>query len=197
MIAYIEGRIDYVEPTYAVLDINGLGYEIRISLNTYSNIKGLEKCRLHTWLHVKEDAHTLYGFSHPAEKSLFLHLISVSGVGPGTGLMVTSSLTADEIKNAIISEDVHTIQSVKGIGAKTAQRIILELKDKLKKEGMISAADSEKGGNLRTLRNEALIALTTLGINKAQAEKSLDLILKSAANHITLEELIKLALKRA
>jgi holliday junction DNA helicase RuvA len=197
MIAYIEGRIDSVEPTFVVVDINGLGYEIRISLNTYTDIKGLEKCRLHTWLHVKEDAHTLYGFSKPAEKFLFLQLISVSGVGPGTGLMVTSSLTADEIKTAIVSEDVITIQSVKGIGAKTAQRIILELKDKLKKEGLISNIDSEKGGNLRTLRNEALTALTTLGINKAQAEKSLDLILKNATNHITLEELIKLALKRA
>ncbi len=197
MISYVEGKVDHIEPTFAVLDVQGLGYEIKISLNTYADIKDLTKCRLHTWLNVKEDSHTLFGFSKPDEKAIFLLLVSVSGVGPSIGLMMTSSMTVEEIRQAIASEDVTTIQSVKGIGGKTAQRIILELKDKIRKEGVVPFVDNSVAGNLKNLKNEALTALTTLGINKIQAEKSLELILKSASNNITLEELIKQALKRA
>lgn len=197
MINYLEGKLVIKDPTYVVVDINGLGYEAKISLITYAAIKALDKTRLYTHLHIKEDAHTLYGFSELSEKRRFLDLISISGVGPSTGLMILSSLSPEELQHAIINEDVKTIQSVKGIGLKGAQRIVLELKDKMKKEGLL-----EKGLEIvpqpgNTLRNEALSALTTLGIAKPAAEKSIDIILKQHGQQIKLEELIKLALKRA
>ncbi|MDB5263225.1 MAG: Holliday junction branch migration protein RuvA [Adhaeribacter sp.] len=194
MIAYIDGKLTHKDPTFVIIDVNGVGYQIRISLNTYDKLVEGERCKLHTFLHIKEDAHTLYGFSEPAEKTVFLHLISISGVGPGTGLMIISSLTVAEIQQAIVREDVRTIQNVKGIGAKTAHRIILELKDKYKKE---SFTDS---GNINTVthntnRNEALSALITLGFARNVAEKTLDTIIKRDGNHLTVEALIKLALK--
>ncbi|MDN5203580.1 Holliday junction branch migration protein RuvA [Fulvivirgaceae bacterium BMA10] len=196
MIAYIEGPITFKDPTYVVVDVGGIGYEVKISLSTYSNLKDSSSTRLHTHLHIKEDAHTLYGFSDIKEKKLFLHLISISGVGPSTGLMILSSLSAQEIKQAIVYEDVNTIQKVKGVGAKTAQRIILELKDKMKKElGDENVNLAPKSHN--TVREEALTALITLGINKAAAEKSVERILKNSSEQISLEELIKLALKSA
>lgn len=195
MIAYIKGKLAYKDPTYVIIDVNGVGYHINIPLSTFSQIKDDENCFLHTYLHVKEDAQTLYGFASEADKKVFLHLISISGVGPSTGLMVQSSLSAEELQNAIVSEDVKTIQSVKGIGGKTAQRIILELKDKLRKEGIESTGSSPSANN--TIRFEALSALVTLGINKNSAEKTVDKILKNSGNQITLEELIKMALKAA
>src|SRR5688572_25231951 len=134
MIAYIDGKLTFKDPTFVIIDVGGIGYQIRISLSTYAQLQEGERCKLFTYLHIKEDAHTLYGFSDPAEKNVFLHLISISGVGPGTGLMIISSLSVAEIQQAIVREDVRTIQQVKGIGAKTAQRIILELKDKFRKE---------------------------------------------------------------
>ena len=152
---------------------------------------------LHTYLHVKEDSHTLFGFSSEAEKKMFLNLISISGVGPSTGLMIQSSLTSGELKQAIVGEDVKTIQGVKGVGSKTAQRIILELKDKIKKEGLYQESEDFQPHTHNTIRSEALSALITLGINKPTAEKSIDRILKNSGNTITLEELIKLTLKNA
>lgn len=197
MIAYIKGKLAHKDPTYVVIDVQGIGYHIHISLTTYSAIKDQENCMLHTYLNVKEDSHTLFGFSDEAEKKAFLQLISISGVGPSTGLMIQSSLTASELHHAIINEDVNTIQSVKGIGAKTAQRIILELKDKLKKEGVGALDQTSSGSSYNTVRSEALSALTTLGINRNIAEKTIDKILKNSGNEVTLEELIKLALKAA
>ena len=155
----------------------------------------METGKLHTYLHVKEDSQTLYGFYTTAERRVFLHLLSINGVGPSTGLMIQSSLTTKELFSAIVHEDARTIQSVKGIGGKTAQRIILELKDKLRKEGFVEGSDEISPPMDNTLRAEALSALITLGINKIPAEKSLDTILKKSGNQITLEELIKLALK--
>ncbi len=194
MIGYLTGNLTLKEPTQVIVDVHGIGYEVHISLNTYSKIKDAEKCKLFTYLHVKEDAHTLYGFYDPAEKNIFLKLISISGVGPGTGMMICSSLNVDEIQNAIVGEDVVTIKKVKGIGAKTAQRIILELKDKIIKEGVEAPV---AGMRIRhPLKEEALSALITLGINKNVAEKTISIILKN--NHdISLEELIKQALRRA
>lgn len=196
MIAYIEGKLVHKEPAFVVIDVNGVGYQIKISLNTYIAVKELEKGKLHTYLHIKEDAHTLYGFSNLQEKEIFLSLISISGVGPGTALMITSSLSAGELKKAIVNGDVVTIQKIKGIGAKTAQRIIIELKDKLIKEGVTAGDDFIVSPQYNTLRSEALTALTTLGIAKNTAEKSIDGILKNSSGSITLEELIKQALKR-
>lgn len=194
MIGYLKGNLTVKDPTFVIMDVNGVGYEVKISLYTYSKIKDLDQCLLHTHLHVKEDAHTLFGFSGKEEKVTFLQLISISGVGPNTALMINSSLTVDELKNAILNEEVSVIQKVKGIGSKTAHRIILELKDKIKKEGL-EAGTVTSGSN--SLRNEALSALVTLGINRNIAEKSINSILKKYGSDVTLEELIKLVLKQA
>ena len=195
MYAYIEGKLAQKEAAHVIVDVQGVGYEIRISLNTFAAIKNADRSKLYTYLHVKEDAHTLYGFVTMEEKELFLYLISISGVGPGTALMVLSSLPADELKAAITSENVKAIQSVKGIGAKTAQRIILELKDKILKSEYVSKSDIFPGQGYNTIQQEALSALTTLGINKAVAEKTVSTILKKSGSDISLEEVIKQALK--
>ena len=197
MIAYLKGKLVLKEPTHILLDVGGIGYHINISLSTFSDIKDKEDTLIHTYLHIKEDSHTLYGFSHESEKHMFMNLISISGIGPSTGLMIQSSLTSGELKEAIASEDVKTIQGVKGVGAKTAQRVILELKDKMRKEGFETTGKEIVSPSRNTVKNEALSALVTLGINKNAAEKSIDSILKNSGNTITLEELIKLALKNA
>lgn len=196
MIAFLEGNLALVEPTHAYINVGGVGYEVKISLNTFSAIKDKPSVKIFTYLYVKEDAQILFGFSEMSEKKRFLELISISGVGPSTALMILSSLSSAELQQAILSNDVMTIQKVKGIGAKTAQRIILELKDKLSKqdpEGNYGQIVSS-GQNIRS---EALAALVTLGINKTAAEKSLQTILKNADKPLSLEELIKLALKSA
>lgn len=197
MIGYLEGKIAEKEPTLVIMDIGGIGYEVHISLNTFSDLRDQNDTKLFTYLHVKEDSHTLYGFSTPGEKDIFLKLISISGIGPSTGIVITSFLSVDEIKSAIVNEDVRTIQSVKGVGAKTAQRVILELRDKIHKEGIESRITSPAMRQNETIREEALSALVTLGIQKSAAEKSIDLILGKANQQISLEELIKTALKRA
>lgn len=194
MIAYIDGKLTYKDPTFVIIEVGGVGYQIKISLNTYAGLSEGERCKLFTFLHIKEDAHTLYGFSEMAEKNIFLHLISISGVGPNTGLMILSSLSVGEIQQAIVREDVPTIQRIKGIGAKTAQRLILELKDKLKKDVLIDHANLSAVSH-NTNQNEALSALITLGFTRTVAEKTLDAIIKREGSHLTVEELIKLALK--
>ena len=194
MIAYIDGKLTFKDPTYVIVDVQGVGYQIKISLNTFSRLQEGERCKLHTFLHIKEDAHTLYGFAELAEKQVFLHLISISGVGPGTALMIVSSLTVPEIHQAIVREDVRTIQQVKGIGGKTAQRIILELKDKFKKDALVDVSHSGPAAH-NTNRNEALSALITLGFARTVAEKTLDGIIKREGNTLSVEDLIKLALK--
>ncbi|MEO9872590.1 Holliday junction branch migration protein RuvA [Ekhidna sp.] len=197
MITYLKGRLAFKDPTHLVVDVGGVGYEIKISLITYSQVKDKEDILIQTYLHVKEDSHTLFGFYEASEKKRFLDLLSINGVGPSTGLMILSSLDAKELQAAIIQEDVKTIQSVKGIGGKTAQRIILELKDKMKKEGLLDKSVEIQPRFDNTLRSEALSALTTLGINKSVAEKTVDKILKEYGTEIKLEELIKYALKRS
>jgi Holliday junction DNA helicase RuvA len=195
MIAYLKGKLAYKDPARVIIDVQGIGYEVKISLHTYSSLQDGETCQLFTYLHIKEDAHTLFGFKELAEKKMFLDLISINGVGPGTGLMILSSLNPEEIQQAILNEEVRTIQSVKGVGAKTAQRIILELKDKIGKSDGISVNMSINAPSHNTLRNEALSALVTLGINRSMAEKNLNTILKNSPQDLTLEELIKRALK--
>jgi holliday junction DNA helicase RuvA len=196
MIAYLSGRLVFKDPTYVIIDVGGIGYQVKISLQTYSKIKDEEQIRLLTFLHIKEDAHTLYGFKEESEKRLFLLLISINGVGANTGLMILSSLNTEEIEQAILSGDVNTIQAVKGIGLKTAQRIILELKDKI---GKSAAYDSgAQLGFLKTsniIREEALQALITLGFPKAAAEKNIAQVLKKTTGEISLEDLIKASLK--
>ncbi|RDC64659.1 Holliday junction branch migration protein RuvA [Adhaeribacter pallidiroseus] len=194
MIAYIDGKLTYKDPTFVIIEVGGVGYQIKISLNTYAGLTEGERCKLFTFLHIKEDAHTLYGFSELSEKNIFLHLISISGVGPNTGLMILSSLSVAEIQQAIVREDVPTIQRIKGIGVKTAQRLILELKDKLKKEVLLDQTNVSVTAH-NTNQNEALSALITLGFARTVAEKTLDAIIKREGNHLTVEALIKLALK--
>ena len=197
MITYLKGKLALKDPTHLIVDVNGVGYEVKISLITYGQVKDKEDILIQTYLHIKEDAHTLFGFYEHSEKKRFLDLLSINGVGPSTALMILSSLDAKELQAAIVQEDVKTIQSVKGIGGKTAQRIILELKDKMKKEGLLDKSVEIQPRFDNTLRSEALSALTTLGINKSVAEKTVDKILKEYGVEIKLEELIKLALKQS
>jgi holliday junction DNA helicase RuvA len=193
MIAFLKGKLVHKEPAFVIIDVNGVGYQVSISLHTFSEIKDREEIRLSTYLQVREDAHILYGFSNEAEKVMFQNLISVNGVGPGTAMVVLSSLPPAELRAAIVGEDAVTLQAVKGIGGKTAHRIILELKDKLRKEpyGEIGGIP---GPMHNTMRQEALTALLTLGISKASAEKSIESVLRKSGS-MTLEELIKQALK--
>src|ERR1700761_3152103 len=192
MYAYIDGKLAYKSPSYVVIDAGGVGYHINISLNTYSKLKDAERCKLFTWLHVKEDAHTLYVFIDEGERRLFLHLISISGIGPNTGRMMLSSITPEEIQNAIISGNITLIQRIKGIGPKSAQRIVLELQDKLRKEGpeTLSTAPISK-----SVKDEALSALVMLGFARNAAEKVLEQEIARNASVLTVEQLIKLALK--
>jgi Holliday junction DNA helicase RuvA len=196
MIAYLKGKLVYKEPTFVQIEVSGVGYQVSISLNTFSEIKDREDLKLSTYLHVREDAHVLYGFATESEKQMFLHLISVNGVGPNTALVVLSYLPPAELRAAIVREDAAALQAVKGIGGKTAQRLILELKDKLKKDAG-EDLPGKPGIAHNTIRNEALSALMTLGIAKPAAEKSIDTILKRMGTTISLEELVKQALKNA
>lgn len=195
MIAFLKGKLVHKEPTHVIIEVNGVGYQVNISLNTFSEIKDKEQITLSTHLQVREDAHILYGFSNEAEKWMFQNLISVNGVGPGTAMVVLSHLPPQELRGAIIREDTHTLQAVKGIGGKTAQRIILELKDKLKKDA--AEEFNIPGFTHNTQRREALSALVTLGIGRSAAEKSVDAALKRLGSTASLEELVKEALKNA
>ena len=192
MYAYIDGKLTFKCPTYVIIDAGGVGYHINISLHTFSLLGDDERCKLFTWLHVKEDAHTLYGFADEGERRLFLHLISISGIGPNTGRMMLSSITPDEIQTAIVNGNVPLIQRIKGIGPKSAQRIILELQDKLRKEGpgALTAIPANK-----TAKDEALSALVMLGFARNAAEKVVDQEINKNGAALTVEQLIKLALK--
>jgi len=192
MYAYIDGKLVFKNAAFVVIDAGGVGYHINISLNTYSKLGDNERCKLFTWLHVKEDAHTLYGFIDEGERRLFLHLISISGIGPNTGRMMLSSVTPEEIQNAIISGNVSLIQRIKGIGPKSAQRIILELQDKLKKEGSDTLSPAPLN---KTVKEEALSALVMLGFVRNAAEKVIEQELNRNSGDMTVEQLIKGALK--
>ena len=192
MITQIKGRLVEKNPAYIVLDCNGVGYLLRISLNTYSKISDSENCMLYTYLSIKEDSHTLFGFMEKTERELFTSLISVSGVGPNTAQMILSSLSPEQAHQAIMSSNVSALQSVKGIGGKTAQRIILDLKDKLaKKDIQINNSFSQHN----TTREEALTALTMLGFAKKSIEQAVDKELSSESN-VDVEELVKRVLKK-
>jgi Holliday junction DNA helicase RuvA len=192
MFAYIDGKLTFKCPTYVIVETGGVGYHINISLNTYSALGNVERCKIYTWLQVKEDSHTLFGFAEEGERRLFLHLISVSGIGAATCRMMLSSITPAEIQAAIINADVALIQQIKGIGAKSAQRIILELQDKLKKEGPDSLISMPLHN---TTREEALSALIMLGFGKQVAEKAIDNAVKKADQDLSVEQMIKIALK--
>lgn len=191
MIAHINGRLVEKTATYVVIECSGVGYQLSISLNTYSKLGEGESCKLHTEFIVREDAQLLYGFKELSEKRLFQLLISVSGVGPATAMLVLSSAEAEEIQQAILSENAAWFKGVKGIGPKSAQRIIIDLKDKISKEN-IGANISVSLNN--TIKDEALSALVNLGFQKNQAEKFIVKILKEN-NELKVEDVIKQALK--
>ncbi|KXX69727.1 Holliday junction branch migration protein RuvA [Flammeovirga sp. SJP92] len=197
MYYYIRGKLTKKLPTFAVLEVQGIGYEVRWPLNAFSLLNEGEECTLYTYLYVKEDVQQLYGFATENDRSLFLLLISVSGIGPSTGLAFLSSLSSSEICSAIMQEDSKTIQSVKGIGAKTAQRVVIELRDKISKlqysgeltqTTVAAAPDNAKV-------DEAMDALVALGFTRAGAQKSIKLIIKKNGSDLSVEKLIKLALK--
>ena len=192
MITQIIGRLVEKTPTQVVIDCNGVGYAVNISLYTFSQINDGENIKLYTHLQVREDSHTLFGFNTTIERSVFLLLISVSGIGSSTARTMLSSLDPLQIQRAIISEDLNTIKSIKGIGLKTAQRVLIELKDKmlnLQVEGEI-----QNFGN-NTIKDEALSALEVLGYTRKQSERILDSIIQSAPES-SVEELIKEALNK-
>jgi Holliday junction DNA helicase RuvA len=191
MITHLQGRLAQKTPTDVVIDCNGIGYLVHISLHTFSQLPTTENVKLYTHLLVKEDSHTLFGFAGIEEREIFKLLISVSGVGASTARTMLSSLSPDQLKDAIGNEDVATIQSVKGIGAKTAQRIILDLKDKILK---VYGLSTISGSTSNTNKNEALSALETLGFVRKQAEKVCDKIVQHDPG-ASVETIIKLALK--
>lgn len=193
MISYIKGAIAVKSPTYVVIEAGGLGYKVNISLNTYTQIQNLETVKLLTQFIVKEDSQTLYGFENAGERALFNHLISVSGVGPNTAMVMLSTMSPEELKSAIIGENIVALKKIKGIGDRTAKRIVLDLKDKIVKESGDEPLTLLPQNN--TIRDEALQALTTLGFNKIQAQKALKKILKESPETNSVEKLIKKALK--
>lgn len=176
-------------PTNVIVECGGIGYDVKISLNTFSSLGNDENIKIYTQFVVREDAQILYGFSEPEEREMFNYLTSVSGIGPSTAILMLSGLTPGEIAVAITSEDVATIKGVKGIGAKTAQRVIVDLKDKMLK---FEVSDENIGSSNNTLRFDALTALVSLGFDKKQAEKALTKVMKDQE---TVELLIKDALK--
>ena len=189
MIAQVNGKLIEKNPTELVIDCGGVGYDVKISLNTYTNIGTSEAIRVFTKLIVREDAQILYGFATKEEREMFNYLISVSGIGPNIAMVMLSSMVPEEIAYAIQTEDVVTIQGIKGIGAKTAQRVILDLKGKVMK---IAGGIENSGASNNTNRFDALTALVSLGFDKKAAEKAID---KVDSGELAVEILIKEALK--
>lgn len=193
MFAYLSGKLTYKSPTQVYIDCHGVGYQVNITLYTYSDVELLEAAKLFIYMHIREDMQVLYGFSTEQEKEMFMHLISVSGVGPNTARLILSSMTTNELANAINNEEVSLIQTVKGIGPKSAKRLILELKGKVKS---INTAESGTIVNesANAIVEESIAALTMLGFSKNQIEKTVLNLWKT--NTIkSVEELIKLSLK--
>lgn len=194
MYAYLKGEITFRSPAFIVVETGGVGYHVNIPLSTYTAIEGQERATIYTHLIVREDAHTLFGFATQTERNMFVQLIGVTGVGATTAQLILSSMTVDEVRAAIIGEQAHVLQRVKGIGAKSAKQIILDLKGKLSKESpdgpvlLPSLADNN-------LREEALSALMALGFNRIAVQKALNAVISGNSGINKVEDLIKLALK--
>ncbi len=191
MIAFLNGNFVHKSPAVVLVEVNGVGYEVQISLNTFSKIQNMEKGTLHTSLLIREDAHILYGFFDLAEKEMFQYLISVSGVGASTARVMLSYMKPDELARAIVQGESKTLEGIKGIGKKTAERLVLELRDKLAKQTLESNIPAMKNN---TLQQDALNALTALGINRHAAGQALEKTLAANPN-LSVEELIKQALR--
>jgi holliday junction DNA helicase RuvA len=192
MYAYLQGKFSYKSPAQVYIDVHGVGYEVNISLTTYSSIQNITEGKLFTYLQIKEDGHTLYGFFEKEEKEMFVLLIGVSGIGAATARLMLSNLIPAEIVKAIQQGNIKLIESVKGIGKKTAERLVLELKDKVSKHASITDIVLPQGNRLH---QDALNALIALGINKNQAEQSIQKVILAEPSVTHLEDLIKKALK--
>jgi Holliday junction DNA helicase RuvA len=192
MIAYLKGEFVHKNPAMVQVDVNGVGYEVQISLNTYSKIQHLEKGILYTCLLIREDAHTLYGFFDMAEKEMFQQLISVSGIGASTARVMLSYMKPDELARAIVQADTKTLESLKGIGKKTAERMVVELRDKLAKQSYESNISPMRDN---TLHQDALNALTALGINRQAADQAVLKVMQSNPSLNRIEDIIKQVLK--
>ncbi len=197
MLAYIQGNITSKTPTHVIIESGGLGYFVNISLNTYVKIQDKSSCKLHTYLHLGGSLQSpitisLYGFFEEAERQIFIELLGISGVGAATVRMILSSMTAEEIQRAIVTENVKLLESIKGIGPKTAKRIILELKDKFGKNHLLTTAPLQGSNNVK---EEALSALVMLGFSRLQAEQSVQKVMAASQRDLSTEELIKQTLK--
>lgn len=194
MYAYLKGDITFRSPAFITLEVNGIGFHVSIPLSTYTAIEGQERTTIYTHLIVKEDSHTLFGFATQTERGMFVQLIGVTGVGATTAQLILSSMTVDEIRSAIIGEQAHVLQRVKGIGAKTAKQIILDLKNRLTRDAtdgspvLLPAVDN-------AMQEEALSALISLGFNRIAVQKALNQVLKDSPSTGKVEDLIKQALK--
>jgi Holliday junction DNA helicase RuvA len=194
MYAYLKGEITYRSPAFITLEVNGIGFHVNIPLSTYTALQGQDRSTVYTHLIVKEDSHTLYGFATQVERGMFVQLIGVTGVGATTAQLILSSMTVDEVRAAIIGEQAHVLQKVKGIGAKTAKQIILDLKSKLTKDApdapslLPSMVDN-------VVREEALSALISLGFNRIAVQKAINAVIREHPNVARVEDLIKFALK--
>ena len=191
MLAFLKGNFIYKSPAVVHVDVNGVGYEVQISLHTYSKIQNMDNGTLFTSLLIREDAHILFGFFDLAEKEMFLHLVSVSGIGASTARVMLSYMKPEELSRAIVNGDTRTLEGIKGIGKKTAERMVLELRDKLAKNPLESNIPSLKNN---TLQQDALNALTALGISRQAAGQALEKVMAASPNQ-SVEELIKLALR--
>lgn len=192
MITHIDGILEEKNPAFVVVDVNGIGYMLNISLTTFSALPDKGRVRLFTHLSIREDAHVLFGFDAKEEREMFRHLISVSGVGPSTARIVLSGMSASECASAIVNEDVATFKSVKGIGAKTAERIIVDLKNKVDADMVVG---EKLFSSNNTIKNEALSALVVLGVDKKRADKIITKALADNGGDLTVEDLVKLTLK--
>lgn len=192
MYEFIRGKIEEITPAYAIIVNNNVGYFLNITLNTYTFLREKKECSLFLHEVIREDAFILYGFSEKREREVFRQLLSVSGIGANTSCMILSSLTVSELKKAIVNEEVNTLKNIKGIGAKSAQRIIVDLKDKLSKE---ETSEEIFSGIDNTIKDEAFSALVTLGFNKKKIEKVLDDLVREKSD-IGVEELVKKALAK-
>lgn len=193
MYAYLKGLITFRSATYLTLEVGGVGYHVHIPLSTYTALEGKDSTTLYTHFHITEDAHALYGFATQTERNMFAQLISVTGVGPTSALLLLSAMSVDEIRAAIIGEQAHVLQRAKGIGPKASKQIILDLKNKLAKESpdgpvLLPLADN-------SAREEALTALMALGINRIAGQKALNQVLKEQPDATKVEDLIKAALR--
>lgn len=193
MIAFVRGNFAVKTPARVVVDVNGVGYELQVSLNTYSAISNQESGQLFTYLHITENAQTLFGFAEWAEKEMFLHLISVSGVGAATARMMLSGMRPDEIARAIVQGNTRQLEGIKGIGKKSAERLIVELRDKLGKLSLDPATPQLAG--FQSVDADAVNALVALGISKAVAEQAVKKTLAATTQDMLLEDIIKQALK--